>query len=31
VTYPGALVVDTGDGHVEVTAGDCEHLRAADQ
>lgn len=27
VTFPGALVVDTGDERVTVTAGDCEHLR----
>jgi BirA family biotin operon repressor/biotin-[acetyl-CoA-carboxylase] ligase len=27
VEYPGALVVDTGDERVTVTAGDCEHLR----
>jgi BirA family biotin operon repressor/biotin-[acetyl-CoA-carboxylase] ligase len=27
VTFPGALVVDTGDETVTVTAGDCEHLR----
>ncbi len=31
VTFPGALVVETGDGRVEVTAGDCEHLRTAEQ
>ena len=27
VEFPGALVVDTGDDEVRVTAGDCEHLR----
>jgi BirA family biotin operon repressor/biotin-[acetyl-CoA-carboxylase] ligase len=27
VTFPGSLVVDTGDGLVTVSAGDCEHLR----
>ena len=27
VRFPGTLVVDTGDERVEVTAGDCEHLR----
>jgi len=27
VRFPGTLVVDTGDGREEVTAGDCEHLR----
>jgi BirA family biotin operon repressor/biotin-[acetyl-CoA-carboxylase] ligase len=27
VRFPGALVVDTGEGREEVTAGDCEHLR----
>ncbi|WP_435129635.1 biotin--[acetyl-CoA-carboxylase] ligase [Halobaculum sp. D14] len=29
VAFPGALVVDTGDEQVQVTAGDCEHLRSA--
>ena len=29
VRFPGTLVVDTGDERVEVTAGDCEHLRPA--
>ncbi|MFB6308497.1 MAG: biotin--[acetyl-CoA-carboxylase] ligase [Haloarculaceae archaeon] len=29
VTATGALVVDTGSERVEVTAGDCEHLRPA--
>ncbi|WP_302080693.1 biotin--[acetyl-CoA-carboxylase] ligase [Salinibaculum rarum] len=29
VTFPGTLVVDTDDGRIEVTAGDCEHLRPA--
>ena len=29
VTFPGSLVVETPDGRVEVTAGDCEHLRPA--
>ena len=27
VRFPGTLVVDTGSERVEVTAGDCEHLR----
>jgi len=27
VTFPGTLVVETDEGRVEVTAGDCEHLR----
>ncbi|MEF8907325.1 MAG: biotin--[acetyl-CoA-carboxylase] ligase [Haloarculaceae archaeon] len=27
VRFPGTLVVDTGDGREDVTAGDCEHLR----
>ena len=27
VSFPGALVVDTGDERVTVTAGDCDHLR----
>ena len=27
VRFPGTLVVDTGDERVDVTAGDCEHLR----
>ncbi|WP_418282756.1 biotin--[acetyl-CoA-carboxylase] ligase [Halorubrum sp. DTA98] len=27
VEFPGGLVVDTGDEHVRVHAGDCEHLR----
>jgi len=27
VRFPGTLVVDTGEERVEVTAGDCEHLR----
>ncbi|WP_340101674.1 biotin--[acetyl-CoA-carboxylase] ligase [Salinibaculum salinum] len=31
VAFPGTLVVDTDDGRVEVTAGDCEHLRPADE
>lgn len=26
VTFPGSLVVETEDGRVEVTVGDCEHL-----
>jgi BirA family biotin operon repressor/biotin-[acetyl-CoA-carboxylase] ligase len=30
VVFPGTLVVETDDGRVEVTAGDCEHLRPAD-
>ncbi|MFC7098760.1 biotin--[acetyl-CoA-carboxylase] ligase [Halobaculum marinum] len=29
VEFPGALLVDTGDDTVRVTAGDCEHLRPA--
>lgn len=29
VAYPGSLVVETAEGRVEVTAGDCEHLRPA--
>ena len=28
VRFPGTLVVDTGEGREEVTAGDCEHLRS---
>jgi len=28
VTFPGSLVVETAEGRVEVTAGDCEHLGA---
>jgi len=31
VRFPGTLVLDTPDGQREVTAGDCEHLRPADQ
>lgn len=27
VSFPGALVIDTGEERVTVTAGDCEHLR----
>jgi BirA family biotin operon repressor/biotin-[acetyl-CoA-carboxylase] ligase len=27
IEFPGALVVETDEGRVEVTAGDCEHLR----
>jgi BirA family biotin operon repressor/biotin-[acetyl-CoA-carboxylase] ligase len=27
VRFPGTLVVDTDEGRVDVTAGDCEHLR----
>ncbi|WP_227130831.1 biotin--[acetyl-CoA-carboxylase] ligase [Halorubellus salinus] len=30
VEFPGALLVETDDGVERVTAGDCEHLRAAD-
>jgi BirA family biotin operon repressor/biotin-[acetyl-CoA-carboxylase] ligase len=30
VEFPGALLVDTGDDVVRVTAGDCEHLRPAE-
>ena len=30
IEFPGALVVDTEEGTVRVTAGDCEHLRPAD-
>lgn len=26
IRFPGTLIVDTGEGRVEVTAGDCEHL-----
>lgn len=29
VDFPGALLVETDDGEVRVTAGDCEHLRPA--
>ncbi|QLG62650.1 biotin--[acetyl-CoA-carboxylase] ligase [Halorarum salinum] len=29
VAFPGALLVDTDDGEVRVTTGDCEHLRPA--
>ncbi|WP_018258385.1 biotin--[acetyl-CoA-carboxylase] ligase [Halomicrobium katesii] len=29
VSFPGALVVDTGEERVTITAGDCEHLRPA--
>jgi len=29
VTHPGSLVVETAEGRVDVTAGDCEHLRPA--
>ncbi|WP_313695776.1 biotin--[acetyl-CoA-carboxylase] ligase [Halorarum halobium] len=29
VAFPGTLVVETEDGEVRVTAGDCEHLRPA--
>jgi len=31
VAFPGSLVVETADGRVEVTAGDCEHLRAGEK
>ncbi|WP_123537299.1 biotin--[acetyl-CoA-carboxylase] ligase [Halosimplex salinum] len=31
VEFPGALVVDTGDERVTVTAGDCEHLRPVER
>lgn len=27
ISYPGTLLVETSEGKVEVTAGDCEHLR----
>jgi BirA family biotin operon repressor/biotin-[acetyl-CoA-carboxylase] ligase len=30
ITFPGTLIVDTGEGRVEVSAGDCEHLRPDD-
>jgi BirA family biotin operon repressor/biotin-[acetyl-CoA-carboxylase] ligase len=30
VRFPGTLVVETDDGPVDVTAGDCEHLRPAE-
>lgn len=30
VTFPGTLVIETGDGRRQVSAGDCEHLRPAD-
>lgn len=30
VEFPGTLVVDTGESRVEVTTGDCEHLRPAE-
>jgi len=30
VTFPGTLVVETGGGRVQVSAGDCDHLRPAD-
>jgi BirA family biotin operon repressor/biotin-[acetyl-CoA-carboxylase] ligase len=28
IEFPGALIVDTGEDRVTVTAGDCEHLRS---
>ncbi|MFB9823266.1 biotin--[acetyl-CoA-carboxylase] ligase [Halobaculum roseum] len=31
IVFPGALVVETEEGTVRVTAGDCEHLRPADR
>jgi BirA family biotin operon repressor/biotin-[acetyl-CoA-carboxylase] ligase len=31
ITFPGTLIVETDDGRVEVTAGDCEHLRPVDE
>lgn len=31
VAFPGTLIVETEDGRVEVTAGDCEHLRPVDE
>jgi BirA family biotin operon repressor/biotin-[acetyl-CoA-carboxylase] ligase len=31
VEFPGTLVVETDEGRVEVTAGDCEHLRPVDE
>ncbi|WP_284063321.1 biotin--[acetyl-CoA-carboxylase] ligase [Halobaculum halobium] len=31
IEFPGALVVDTGEEMVRVTAGDCEHLRPVDR
>ncbi|WP_439026466.1 biotin--[acetyl-CoA-carboxylase] ligase [Haloarchaeobius sp. DT45] len=30
VTFPGALLVETGEGTARVSAGDCEHLRPVD-
>jgi BirA family biotin operon repressor/biotin-[acetyl-CoA-carboxylase] ligase len=30
IVPPGTLLVDTDDGRIEVTAGDCEHLRPAE-
>jgi BirA family biotin operon repressor/biotin-[acetyl-CoA-carboxylase] ligase len=31
VEFPGTLIVDTGDERVQVTAGDCEHLRPVEE
>jgi len=31
VRFPGTLVVETGEGTREVSAGDCEHLRSAEE
>jgi BirA family biotin operon repressor/biotin-[acetyl-CoA-carboxylase] ligase len=31
VEFPGTLVVETDEGRVEVTAGDCEHLRPVEE
>jgi BirA family biotin operon repressor/biotin-[acetyl-CoA-carboxylase] ligase len=30
ITYPGALVVETDAERIEIAAGDCEHLRPAE-
>jgi BirA family biotin operon repressor/biotin-[acetyl-CoA-carboxylase] ligase len=31
IEFPGTLVVETDEGRVEVTAGDCEHLRPVEE
>jgi BirA family biotin operon repressor/biotin-[acetyl-CoA-carboxylase] ligase len=31
IAFPGSLVVETAEGRLEVTAGDCEHLRAEER